>query len=193
MLSRSDQEAKKARVLRDSQNSCRGKCKHRFDGKGRSPASSGRNRAGGRFPHDAGGKGANQAVAAARLGAEVTFVARLGRDQFGKAALEAYQREGINTDYIVWDDQAASGVALIMVNKVGENIIAVAPGANGGLSPADVLAAGAAIMAADGMLLQLETPLETVEAAIDLARKYKVRVILNPAPAVPLSPELLAH
>ncbi len=144
-----------------------------------------------KFIMTAGGKGANQAVAAARLGAEVTFVARLGRDMFGEQALAGYQAEGIKTDYIVRDDEEASGVALIVVDQVAENIIAVASGANGRLSPADVCAAEPAIKEADGVLLQLEIPLDTVRAAIDLARQYGVRTILNPAPARALPADVL--
>jgi ribokinase len=146
---------------------------------------------GGKFIMAAGGKGANQAVAAARLGADVTFVARLGRDVFGDRSLAGYQAEGINTAYIVRDDEEASGVALIVVDAAAENIIAVAPGANGRLSPDDVRAAERAIVVADGILLQLEIPLETVRAAIELARRHHVRVILNPAPARVLPDEVL--
>jgi ribokinase len=139
----------------------------------------------------AGGKGANQAVAAARLGAGVTFVARLGRDVFGDRSLAGYQVEGINTDYIVRDDEEASGVALIVVDEAAENIITVAPGANGRLSPDDVRAAEAAIAEADSVLLQLEIPLEAVQAAIELAQRHHVRVILNPAPARALPDDIL--
>jgi ribokinase len=146
---------------------------------------------GGKFIMTAGGKGANQAVAAARLGADVTFVARLGRDMFGDTALAGFKAEGIHTDYIVRDDEEASGVALIVVDHQAENIITVAPGSNGRLSPADVFAAEAAIQQADGLLLQLEIPLETVRAAIELARRHKVKVILNPAPATALPIDLL--
>lgn len=146
---------------------------------------------GGDFIVAQGGKGANQAVAAARLGADVTFVARLGLDQFGDAALTAYQAEGIQTDYIVRTEGVASGVALIMVEQRGENVIAVASGANNLLAPADVQAAEAAIQQADYLLLQLEIPLETVEAAAHLAHTHGVPVILNPAPAAPLPHSLL--
>ena len=138
-----------------------------------------------------GGKGANQAVAAARLGAEVTFIGRLGKDLDGKEAVEAYQYEGINTDFITWDDDEPSGAALIMVNPKGENIIAVAPGANWRLSPEDIVLAEDPIKAADCVVLQLEIPLESVEAGIRLANKHGVMVILNPAPAAKLPLELL--
>ncbi|HMA09524.1 MAG TPA: ribokinase [Ramlibacter sp.] len=138
-----------------------------------------------------GGKGANQAVAAARLGAQVTLVARLGTDSFGKEALAVYQNEGIDTSFIVQDDHAHSGVALIMVNERGENLIAVAPGANGQLTPEDVMAARAVIEQANCVIVQLEIPLEAVEAAVHLARLSRVPVILNPAPARRLPSELL--
>ena len=144
-----------------------------------------------KFIMTAGGKGANQAVAAARLGAEVTFVVRLGQDVFGDRALADYQAEGIKTDYIVRDDEEASGVALIVVDEAAENIIAVAPGANGRLSAEDVHAAEPAIKDADGVLLQLEIPLEAVRAAIELAQRHDVRVILNPAPARALPADVL--
>lgn len=146
---------------------------------------------GGKFVCAQGGKGANQAVAAARLGADVTFIARLGNDEFGQTSATAYRAEGINTEFITWDDAAPSGVALIMVNRNGENIIAVAPGANGRLSPADVKTAESAFRTADAVLMQLEVPLETVQTAITLARKYHAQVILNPAPAILLPDDLL--
>jgi ribokinase len=144
-----------------------------------------------KFIMTAGGKGANQAVAAARLGAEVTFVARLGRDMFGDKALAGFQAEGIHTDYIVRDDEELSGVALIVVDHKAENIITVAPGSNGRLSPLDVAAADPAIKAADCVLLQLEIPLEAVRAAIELAKRHNVKVMLNPAPARTLPADLL--
>jgi ribokinase len=146
---------------------------------------------GGTFVRARGGKGANQAVTAARLGGDVTFVARLGRDRFGQESVTAYQAEGINVDHIIWDDETPSGVALIMVNQAGENIIAVAPGANSRLAPEDVMAAEGAIKEASCVLMQLEIPLETVRVAVELAARHNIRVILNPAPAVPLSDDLL--
>lgn len=138
-----------------------------------------------------GGKGANQAVAAARLGADVTFVARLGTDTLGNEALAAYREEGIRTDFIIQDPGVHSGVALILVNPNGENMIAVGPGANSHLTAEDVQAASAAIEAADCVLLQLEIPLEAVQAAAKIAHRYHARVILNPAPAQKLPEALL--
>ena len=146
---------------------------------------------GGRFLTVQGGKGANQAVAAARLGAQVTFVTRLGQDAFGQASRAAYQLEGINLDFIIWDETTPTGVAVIMVDRKGENIIAVAPGANALLSAGDVEAAETSIREADCVLMQLEIPLNAVQTAVNLAHKHHVRVILNPAPAMQLPDELL--
>jgi ribokinase len=143
------------------------------------------------FMQARGGKGANQAVAAARLAAEVTFVACLGKDTFGQDAFEAYKREGINTEYIVWNNDTPSGVALIVTDAEGENIISVAPGANTKLSPEAVLRAERAIQSADCVLLQLEIPMETVEFAVRLASKHRVQVILNPAPMPTTLPDSL--
>ncbi len=131
----------------------------------------------------AGGKGANQAVAAARVGGRVAFVARVGRDMFGEAALANFQREGLDTRFVVRDEQAPSGVALIVVGPDGQNIIAVAPGANHRLTVADVAAAAPAFQQARVLLLQLEIPLETVLAAAQAGRAAGATVILNPAPA----------
>src|SRR5688572_4185025 len=111
---------------------------------------------GGRFHMVPGGKGANQAVAAARLGAEVSFVARVGADAFGADTLERLEKDGIRTDWIIRDPEAAHGIALILVDHTGENAIAVAPGANARVSAEDVSRAEEAIAACDAVLLQLE-------------------------------------
>ena len=139
----------------------------------------------------AGGKGANQAVAAARLGGKVTFVARVGQDIFGQQAIEGFTKEGIGTDFIVQDRVSPSGVALIFVDQKGENSIGVASGANGQLSVQDVLAARVEFETANVLLLQLETPIETVRYASRTAREMGVMVILNPAPARALDDDLL--
>jgi ribokinase len=146
---------------------------------------------GGEYFTAAGGKGANQAVAAARLGAEVAFVARLGRDWLGDAALAAYTQEGLDCRAITRDETLPSGVALIMVDSAGENLIGVAPGANGALRPEHVEQAEAVFRDASVLLVQLEIPLDTVAAALRLARRHGVRAILNPAPAQPLPDEVL--
>lgn len=143
------------------------------------------------FLQAAGGKGANQAVAAARLGADVTFVGRLGADSLGDRALDGLAREGIDTHLIVRDPDRPSGVALIVVSDGGENAIAVAPGANARLSPADVERAREAIAAADALLLQLETPMTSVSRAVRIAAESDTTVILNPAPAAEIDSETL--
>jgi len=148
---------------------------------------------GGRFTMVPGGKGANQAVAAARMGGEVTFIARVGQGAFGRQALEGFQKDGISTDYITEEREEQHGVALILVDQNGENAIAVAPGANSRLAPDDVYRAEAAFADADIVLLQLEVPLAAVQAAVDLAEKHSKRIILNPAPSQPLSERILSR
>jgi ribokinase len=148
---------------------------------------------GGEFSTAAGGKGANQAVAAARAGGKVTFVARVGDDVFGRQAVEGIVADGIDANYVLQDSDAPSGVALIFVDERGENSIAVASGANARLTPEDVLSARDAITSADVLVTQLETPLDTVQAAVDLAVEHGVRVVLNPAPARTLGREILRH
>ena len=146
---------------------------------------------GGAFLTAAGGKGANQAVGAARAGGEVTFIARIGPDSFGAQAVAGWVKDGINVDHVARDDTRPSGVAFIFVARRGENMIAVASGANGRLSPGQVKAAGPLFRGARVLLLQLETPLATVSAAAGLAAAAGARVILNPAPARPLPDRLL--
>ncbi len=138
-----------------------------------------------------GGKGANQAVAAARAGGNVTFLACIGNDDFGKAAIEAYKKEGINTDYIKRTDETSTGVALINVAQSGENSIAVAPGANALLRPEDLRALDHVFQEASIVLIQLETLLETVKEALMMAKKHNIRAILNPAPAQVLDKDIL--
>jgi ribokinase len=146
---------------------------------------------GGTFARAAGGKGANQAVAAARAGGAVTFVARVGRDADGDRALAGFSAAGIDVRHVLRDRTLPSGVAFIFVGRNGENCIAVASGANGKLSPADVRAARAAFRPGGIVLLQLEIPFATAEAALDRAAAAGMRVVLNPAPARPLSRRLL--
>ncbi len=148
---------------------------------------------GGTFMMNPGGKGANQAVAAARLGGNVTFVTKTGNDLFGRQSIELYNDENINTEFISSDPDLPSGVALITVDGEGENCIVVASGANGSLSPADVKDAEKEIASADILLMQLEVPIETVEYAAKMAKKNGVKVILNPAPAQSLSNDLLSN
>lgn len=146
---------------------------------------------GGAFMMNPGGKGANQAVAVARLGGNVTFISKTGNDLFGKQSIEMFDEENINTDYIFSDPHHPSGVALIMVDTTGENCIVVASGANGTLSPHDIDKTKNVIESADILLMQLEIPMETVEYAAKLAHEKGIKVILNPAPAAFLSNELL--
>jgi ribokinase len=148
---------------------------------------------GGEFHITGGGKGANQAVSAARAGGNVAFVARLGQDEFGDQAITAFVKERVNVDHIYRDRKASTGVALIFVDKHGENSIGVAPGANGRLSPADLKKARKIFTGAGVMVVQLEIPLETVQTAALLAAKSGARVILNPAPARALPDDLLRH
>jgi len=137
----------------------------------------------GQFYMAAGGKGANQAVAAARAGAEVTFVAKVGRDMFGDRAIAGFRREGMACRWIVRDPKAPSGIALILVDNEGENLISVALGANMRLTPAEVRRAARAIAGAGAVVLQLEIPMPAVRCAVTLARRSRVPVVLNPAPA----------
>ncbi len=141
---------------------------------------------GGAFLMSAGGKGANQAVAAARLGADVVFVAKVGKDVFGQQAVDSFEREGIDTRYMVTDAVHPSGVALITVDAHGENCIVVASGANANLVRVDLVAAEEKIKNAASVLMQLEIPLDTVEYVAGTAARHGVSVILNPAPACAL-------
>ena len=146
---------------------------------------------GGRFLMNPGGKGANQAVAAARLGGEVVFIAKVGNDLFGREAKSLFAKEGICTDYVLTDLSEPSGVALIMVDAKGENCISVASGANAALVPDDILSARGDIESAGVLLMQLETPIETVLCAATWAAAKGVPVVLNPAPACKLPDALL--
>ncbi len=147
---------------------------------------------GGEFHTAAGGKGANQAVAAARAGGQVVFVARVGQDMFGDQAIAGFQQDGIDVTYVQRDPTAPSGVALIFVAKDGENSIAVAGGANGALSPDDIADARPAFDGASALVMQLETPLPTVQQAARFAADAGIPVILNPAPAQALPDDLLS-
>jgi ribokinase len=146
---------------------------------------------GGTFFMNPGGKGANQAVAAARLGGKVLFISKTGNDVFGKQNTELFEKEGIDTSYIFQDPNEPSGVALITVDSKAENCIVVASGANATLLPADVSKAAAEIETAAILLTQLETPIETIVYAAGIAAAKNVRVILNPAPACPIPKSLL--
>lgn len=146
---------------------------------------------GGEFFKMAGGKGANQSVAAARAGGDVTFIGCVGDDSMGKEALEGLANEGIDISQVKISKEHASGIALINVSESGENSITVASGANGQLFPEDLEKLEAHIKAAGIILLQHEIPFETVAAVIEVAHMDGVPVILNPAPAAPVPQALL--
>lgn len=146
---------------------------------------------GGPFKMGPGGKGGNQAVAAARLGADVVMVTKLGNDSFGEMALENFKKEKIKTDYITIDEENSTGAALIAVDEAGENMIVVALGACGNITSSEIQKASIEISNSDIVLLQLETNLEAVIETITLAEKYSVPVILNPAPYQDFPRELL--
>jgi ribokinase len=147
---------------------------------------------GGEFFMNAGGKGANQAVAAARLGGKVSFIAKTGDDVFGRQARQLFEIENINTDYMVMDPGHPSGVALITVDAKGENCIVVASGSNSYLNQSDIDPAREEILRAEIVLMQLEIPLETVDYVAGIVYKAGKKVILNPAPAAKISDDLLS-
>ena len=147
---------------------------------------------GGALQTVAGGKGANQAVAAARLGGAVCFIARIGDDAYGTAARASFEHEGLDTRFVFTTPGVASGVALIAVDATtGENSIVVAPGANACLSATDIAAASAAFDEAKIIVISLEIPDEAVFAAVEAGFSRGIPVLLNPAPARALPPEIL--
>ena len=143
------------------------------------------------FMTGAGGKGSNQAVAAARLGAEVTFIGRLGKDVFANLAYEIWDAEGINSDYVVQDEETATGVAPIFVDSAGENMIVVVLGANSRVQSSDIDAARERIAAADVLVAQLEINTDMVTYALQVAKEVGITTILNPAPAAPIARETI--
>lgn len=138
-----------------------------------------------------GGKGANQAVAAARAGSEVTFIGRVGDDDYGQRLLDSLRGAGVATDHVTIEATVPTGVALIEVDNHGENSIAVIPGANAHVSRDDVDRGRHVIETSGVLLLQLEIPLDTVRYAAQVAREAATLIVLNPAPAQALPPELL--
>ena len=140
-----------------------------------------------------GGKGANQAVAAALCGARVSMVARVGDDLFGSATIENFKSRGVDSAHVLISPGVSSGVAPIFVDSAGQNRILVVKGANDLLLPADVEAAGDLLRTADCIVMQLEIPLETVYYTLRFARQHGVRTILNPAPAQPVEIAELAN
>jgi ribokinase len=147
----------------------------------------------GTFFRARGGKGANQAVAAARAGGSVAMIGSVGLDTFGDDAIAGFEEDGIDTSHVVRSAATPSGVALIVVDAAAQNLIAVAAGANALLSAADIRACEATIASADVLVTQLEIPIAAVEEAVGLAHRHGVRVILNPAPACSLADDLLGR
>jgi ribokinase len=148
---------------------------------------------GGTFFMNPGGKGANQAVAIARLGGQIAFICKTGSDIFGHQSHQLFEEEGINVSYVFSDSNSPSGVALITVDENAENCIVVASGANANLFPKDIAMVEEAINEAEFVLMQLEIPIETVTFVAEKAASKNKKVILNPAPAQPLSKHLLEN
>ncbi|MEM0929426.1 MAG: ribokinase [Pseudomonadota bacterium] len=148
---------------------------------------------GGTFSMVAGGKGANQAVAAARCGGAVSFIARLGDDMFGHQAIAGLKADSIDTSHVACLPDVASGTALITVSEDGENAITVASGANALLMPDAIETADSMIAEAAIVLTQLETPLETISALVDRCAAHGVPLVLNPAPALPLNEAIFSR
>ena len=144
-----------------------------------------------RFATGAGGKGSNQAVAAARLGAEVTFIGRVGNDVFAELAYEIWDAEGVNRQFVKRDRDVATGVAPILVDSSGENMIVVVLGANKRIQQSDIDAARERIAEADMLVVQLEVNLDIVPYALQTAKAHGVATILNPAPAAAISAETI--
>lgn len=139
-----------------------------------------------------GGKGANQAACIARLGGKVNLIANIGSDAFGDQRIRDLERFGVNTRHVKRDRQHRSGVAFILVDKKGKNLIAVSPGSNGFLKLKDIMKAAESIRKSDVVLIQLEIPTEAVRAVVYLAKRFNKTVILNPAPARPLNRDILS-
>ena len=139
-----------------------------------------------------GGKGANQAVAAARLGADIAFIACVGDDSFGANMITEFGRDGINTQAVMVEQDTPTGIAMIQVAATGENSICISAEANACLTPERLIPHSDLIEQADTLLMQLETPIATITQAAKIANQAGTRVVLNPAPAQPLSDELLA-
>lgn len=143
------------------------------------------------FRNVPGGKGANQAIAASRLGADVSMVGRVGDDHFGRQLRRALADDGVDTKHVTVDRGAPTGVAAVIVERAGGNRIIVVPGANGALTPEDVQAAASTIARSDVLLLQLEVPLPAIVRAVEIAHQGRTQVVLNPAPAQSLPQSLV--
>jgi ribokinase len=143
------------------------------------------------FSMSPGGRGVNQSIAAARAGGEVVFIGRTGNDLFGEQVIQVLKQDKIDTSFVISDKLLASGISSIVLNDHGDSGITITPGANANLSEKDLLNGRSAISSSDIVLLQLDIPIETVRFAADLAGSSGARIILNPAPALPVSDELL--
>lgn len=148
---------------------------------------------GGNFFMNPGGKGANQAVAAKRLGGSVAFISKTGNDVFGRQSVQLFEEEGINIDYMISDPLHPSGVALITIDKNGENCIVVAPGANSALTEKEIEGAYQLLLGSSIILMQLEIPLQIVAHIASLAAGSNSKLIVNPAPACSLPLSLLQN
>ncbi|MFX1301854.1 MAG: ribokinase [Promethearchaeota archaeon] len=146
---------------------------------------------GGTFKQFLGGKGANQAVASVRSGARTIFIGKIGLDLFGDQMVSRLRDEGINMDYVIRDPQEPSGVAFILIDETGENMISVAPGANSKLNPNDISSKTEIIENATSLVVQMEIPIETIQYVFSIASKGNVIKILNPAPLKPIPQEIL--
>jgi len=145
------------------------------------------------FVQTYGGKGANQAVAAARAGGDVAFVGCVGDDQYGTLMIDNLQNDGIDTTFLLKEEDVASGIAFIMVDAVGNNYISVAPGANYRITPSHIERASELLREADIAVLQCEIPLDTLHGTIEQATQYDTKILLNLAPAKPIDDKAIAH
>lgn len=148
---------------------------------------------GGTFKQFLGGKGANQAVAAVRSGANIIFIGKIGKDVFGDQMLSRLTKEGVNTSYVIRDPQQASGVAFIIIDENGENMISVAPGANFHLNKSDISKNADIIKNAKVIVVQMEIPIDTIEEIYNIASQGDVIKILNPAPLKPIPLNILKN
>ncbi len=148
---------------------------------------------GGTFKQFLGGKGANQAIASIRSGVKTVFIAKIGKDAFGEQMISRLTNEGIDMSHIIRDPQEASGVAFIMIDNKGENIISVAPGANANLNPIEIQANSGIIKNAKSLVVQMELPIETIEEIFKIASQGNVIKILNPAPLKPIPLKVLKN
>ena len=146
---------------------------------------------GGTFMHFLGGKGANQSIASVRSGSNTVFITKIGQDTFGDKILLQLQKEGVIVDHIIRDPNEPSGIAFIMINKFGENMISVAPGANVNLMPNEVRKHSDLIKKANSLVVQMEIPIETIKEIFSIASKGNVIKMLNPAPLKPIPIDML--